>query len=407
MAEHIAFYLSSDEDKSALIHQITQGFFSEEISSAQGAVFSEITLKKFIQEENLHDRFNIIPSTKNSFQHYSEGEKKKLLLDYIIRQNPDYIIVDQIFDHLDSQAQKFILEKITLLSQTKQIIQITSRQKDLLPFIRHFYIRNEKEWVRTNALPDIKNTNYFSGSIPPPLQQNHLEINPLVQFRNVTIRYGERTIVHNINWSIERHEFWHLTGPNGSGKSTLLSLINGQNSKAYGQDLTLFGRKKGSGETLWDIRKHIGYFASDMIRQHALSQSVERMILSGFHDSIGLYTAPTSLQKTLTEQWLTLLKMSAIQKQSFRLLSAGHQRLVLLARAMVKHPSLLILDEPTADLDDHDVLLFSEMLQKMSQETSTSILFVSHRKETGIHPRKIFELKPTEFGSIGIEHTVS
>jgi molybdate transport system ATP-binding protein len=166
-------------------------------------------------------------------------------------------------------------------------------------------------------------------------------------------------------------------------------------------DMTLFGMKKGSGETVWDIKKHIGFYTSEMLRGFKRRDTIESMIISGFVDSIGLYSYPTDRQISTAHQWLSLLNMLHIKDKSFQFLSNGHKRLVLIARAMVKHPPLLILDEPTNGLDDADAKLFSELVNKIAQESETAIIYVSHRKEDFIKPDFIFELTPNPKGSVG------
>ncbi|MEP6805574.1 MAG: ATP-binding cassette domain-containing protein, partial [Flavobacterium sp.] len=163
---------------------------------------------------------------------------------------------------------------------------------------------------------------------------------------NVSVSYDDRKIVDQISWTIKEGEFWQLIGPNGSGKSTILSLITGDNPKGFGQDLYLFGRKKGTGESVWDIKKQIGIFTTSMTDLFQKGHTLEEMILSGFFDSIGLYTEPTTLQKQIVTQWLEVIEMSSLRKKRFIDLSIGQQRVALIVRAVLKHPPLLILDEP-------------------------------------------------------------
>nr|WP_252723122.1 ATP-binding cassette domain-containing protein [Tamlana agarivorans] len=218
----------------------------------------------------------------------------------------------------------------------------------------------------------------------------------------VTIKYGARVIVKDICWEIKPGEFWQLIGPNGSGKSTLITLITGDNPKAYGQDIVLFGMQKGSGERVWDIKNNIGHFSAEILRGFRRLDSIEKMILSGFYDSIGLYTFPTERQKFIAHDWLKLIGLFEVKHKDFLSLSVGQQRLVLIARAMVKHPPLLILDEPTNGLDDADAQIFSEFVNKIASESNTAILYVSHRKEeTLLNPDYIFQLKPSILGSTG------
>jgi molybdate transport system ATP-binding protein len=399
--EHFFFYIANTEDKKELISKIKSGKIINELVNLKGVLFSEFTLNKFIEEEILHDHFGIIEGTKKSFQHYSEGEKRKVLLSYLISTENDYIILDNLFDYLDAKSQVEITETLTKISANKIIVQIANRKRDALHFIKNKYSIKGNSIILDKEITQFKEDHYLVHPIPAPYSILSTEINPLVKFNNVTVKYKERTIVKNIDWEIKTNEFWQLKGPNGSGKSTLLSLITGENPKAYGQDIILFGVQKGSGESIWDIRKNIGFISSVPMQGFSRSQTIEKMILSGFFDSFGLYQEPTSIQKKIAADWLLLLNFLDLKDESFFYLSAGHQKLVLIARAMVKHPPLLILDEPTAGLDDSDVVLITNLINKISLESTTSILYVSHRKEEGLNPKYIYELIPSETGSIG------
>jgi len=306
--EHIAFYITNNDDKRNLIKQIIDGKIINNLQTLSGEVYSELTLNQFIDEEIRHEHFGIINNPKNSFQKYSDGEKKKALLAYIISKKPGYIIIDNIFDNLDTASQLAIVDTLSDLSKNTIIIQIANRRGDILSFITKTYTLHVDSIVliEDNNL-EINNNKNFIHSIPLPYHTIKVEKDPLVKFNNVSIKYEEKTIVKDICWEIKRKEFWQLIGPNGSGKSTLLSLINGDNPKAYGQNIILFGVKKGSGESIWDIKKKLGYFSSAMTIGFSRSQSLENMIISGFFDSVGLYTIPTNIQTKIAREWLMML----------------------------------------------------------------------------------------------------
>jgi molybdate transport system ATP-binding protein len=208
------------------------------------------------------------------------------------------------------------------------------------------------------------------------------------------VAYYGKLIVHDINWQIRAGEFWQLKGPNGSGKTTLISLITGDNPHAYGQDLWLFGRKKGSGESIWDIKSRIGYFTPQLLQQFSRQTKIDEMIISGLYDSIGLYTRPTDNDKHLARQWLGLLGIEH-KSNNFHELSPGMQRLVMVARALIKQPDLLILDEPSTELDDHNVQIFVGLVNAIAKATNTAIIYVSHNNEPGLKPQKTLELQKT------------
>ncbi|MGB7394454.1 MAG: ATP-binding cassette domain-containing protein, partial [Pricia sp.] len=241
----------------------------------------------------------------------------------------------------------------------------------------------------------------FKGEIPLSPESMDFGGDILIDLNKVNVSYRDKPILKNINWIIRRGEFWELRGKNGSGKTTILTMITGENPKGYGQELYIFGRKKGSGESIWDIKKNIGYFTPAMTDQFTGYHSVESMIVSGLNDSIGLYVRPTEVQLRLAKQWLQLIGLSEAKDRLFQDLSTGQKRLVMCARARVKHPPLLILDEPTAGLDDASASLFVDLVNQFAEESRTTIVFVSHRKESGLEPQYVYELQMTPSGSIG------
>ncbi|MFV0540971.1 MAG: ATP-binding cassette domain-containing protein [Aestuariibaculum sp.] len=403
MNTHLTLYITNNDNKETIIEHVRNGSFFKETLGLKGALFSEITLNKFIKEEMVHGHFDVETNTKNSLKNSSEGERKQALLNHIINRNPEYIILDNVFGNLDVENQKQLSETLWDLSRRTWLIQITNRQRDILPFIKMVY-KIENNVPVLFEYPDctVPKKKHFIASLPKPYKPFDSEINPIIKFTNVSVAYGNRKILKDISWGINVGEFWQLIGPNGSGKSTILSMVFGDNPKAYGQDIVLFGKKKGTGESVWDIKQKIGYFSSEMLRGLTRLDSIGNMIVSGFFDTIGLYRTPTNQQIKIAQQWLHVLNMYNIRKKDFLSLSNGHQRLVLIARAMVKHPPLLILDEPTNGLDDTDADLFTELINKIAKETNTTILYVSHRKEEKLlDPDYVFELLPTQSGSVG------
>lgn len=403
MNKHLAIYISNNENKKQIIKRIISGQIISELSSLKHALFSEITVNRFIDEERRHGHFDVKTKTKNSLTKSSQGQRKMALLNHIISQNPEYLIVDNVFDSLDVQAQKEIEIVLTQLGHNIPIIQITNRKSDILSFVNAMYQIKDGEKVLLDTSNVVTEFKSFIRALPQTYQPNDDSLKSLVKLNNVNVSYQDRAIVKDICFEIKTGEFWQLIGPNGSGKSTILTLITGDNPKGYSQDMVLFGMKKGSGESVWDIRKHIGYFSSEMLRGFMRSDSIENMIISGFLDSIGLYKYPSDRQIIIAHEWLHLLNMYDIRKKSFQFISEGHKRLILIARAMVKQPPLLILDEPTNGLDDHDANIFAELVNKIAAESKTAILYVSHRQEKSIKPDYIFELIPNDSGSLGKE----
>ena len=323
---------------------------------------------------------------------------------HLLHRKPDFIILDNPFDNLDTESQKNLARILEDRSKQTIFIQIISRKDDLLPFISNFASLEKDQLSLHENLDSIfpsEEKNPFTRSIPAAPHPIEFQQDTLIQLKDVTVKFGDKTVLQNINWSIKKGEFWQLIGKNGSGKTTILSMITGENPKGYGQELFLFGKKKGSGESIWDIKKKIGYFTPAMTDKFTGYHSIENMLISGLNDSIGLYVKPTESQLRLAKEWLKLINLWEKKDTLFHDLSMGQKRLVMTTRAMIKHPLLLILDEPTAGLDDASAKLLVELVNKIARESETATIFVSHRKEAGLNADYMYELQLGEKGSIG------
>ncbi|MCW2118859.1 ATP-binding cassette domain-containing protein [Flavobacterium sp. 7A] len=370
-------------------------------NSKKGILFSDLAIEKFIEKEYQYDSVEAAPDTHRQLRTFSSGERKKAFLKYCISQNPDFIILDNPMDHLDHNSRKELVLQLEQLAQEIVLIQIVNRTEDQLAFIPtkrqiidNSFALQALETISTAPLVPL-------NKVPNPIEIVDCPDPILIQMNNLKVSYNEKPILNGINWTIKKGEFWQLIGPNGSGKSTILSLITGDNPKGYGQDLYLFGKKKGSGESIWDIKKNIGQFSSAMMDLYQKKHTTEQMILSGFFDSIGLYIQPSNLQVKIALEWLSFLNMEALRKTPFINLSVGQQRVIMIIRAVVKHPPLLILDEPTEGLDDENVALVTQLISHLARETNIAIIFVSHRIEKLLAPNSILELTPKPTGSEG------
>jgi molybdate transport system ATP-binding protein len=405
LIRHVAVYIPRLTEKEKLVHQLEAGLFPpalEFLNGLNGFVFSGSTLLDFIKEELRHGLYFVKPVNGVSLATSSEGEQKKAMLYHLLSKRPGYLVLDELFDNLDAGKQSEVTDAVMAASSNTIMIQLFGRRQDLLPFIKEVMVLENNQLVRIDinsiGQPVLNSQELL---IPAAIEEGVALENPLIQFVNVNVHYEERCILQNINWTINKGEYWQLKGPNGSGKTTLLSMINGDNPKAYRQNITLFGYKKGTGETIWDIKKHIGYFSQAIMRFFERYDSAENMIAGGMADTIGLYQKPSDGVMELANEWLRVLGLQHQSKKMFVNFSAGHQRMILIARAMIKHPPLLILDEPTAGLSDADAALIVSLINKIAAETNTAVIFVSHRKEPGLQPQFIFELIPGENGSVG------
>lgn len=347
------------------------------------------------QCQRLAEMFGISHLLNRRFKYLSTGETRKTLLCQALISSPDLLILDEPFDGLDVASRHQLAQLLSELSaQGVTLVLVLNRFDEIPEFITHIGVLADCHLTRTGLRDDILSealvaqlaqSEQLSGtSLPPadvaestPLAADQ----PLITLNNCFIHYNDRPIINGLNWQVNPGEHWQIVGPNGAGKSTLLSLITGDHPQGYSNDLTLFGRKRGSGETIWDIKKHIGYVSSNLHLDYRVSVSVRNVILSGYLDSIGIYQATSDTQDKLTQQWLDLLGLSNLADTPFHSLSWGQQRLTLIARALVKHPALLILDEPLQGLDPLNRQLVKRWIDVLISEGKSQLLFVSHHAE--------------------------
>ncbi|WP_410515573.1 molybdate ABC transporter ATP-binding protein ModF [Pantoea allii] len=347
--------------------------------------------------EHLAAQFGITGLLNRRFKYLSTGETRKTLLCQALMKQPDLLILDEPFDGLDVDSRANLTATLNNLQQADfTLVLVLNRFDDIPDYVDQVGVLAEcslthvgpREAILAQALvAQLARSEQLDGmALPeadvadalPQLADNA----PRVILRNGVVSYNDQRIIDGLNWQVNAGEHWHIIGPNGAGKSTLLSLVTGDHPQGYSNDLTLFGLRRGSGETIWDIKQHIGYVSSSLHLDYRVSANVRTVILSGFFDSIGLYQAVSDRQMALARQWLTLLGMdSAMGDMPFHGLSWGQQRLVLIARALVKHPTLLILDEPLQGLDPLNRQLVRRFVDILIGEGRTQLLFVSHHAE--------------------------
>ncbi|AVR45417.1 ABC transporter [Christiangramia fulva] len=396
--------------KKGLIADLLHGKLPEDLKFLDHkkiGYFSDEFLDRFIEEDSRHGSSGL--SANRSIRTFSTGEKRKALLQYLIAEKNDVLILDNPFDALDQESVRELKARFFELHDEISVIQLIKREEDLLPFIEKIIqVRQDQILIidRENFNFQHIENNGNSASIPAPLKRYRNIPQELIRLENVSVNYEGRPILNKINWSVQKGEFWELRGPNGSGKTTLLDMIYGDNPKAYGQEIYLFGNRKGSGESVWEIKDKIGYFSPAMTELFKGNYSLCEMVLGGLFDSIGLYRTASEIQKQLAEKWLQALELSDKKKLKFYKASRLEQRMVLIARAMIKHPPLLILDEPAVGLDDESARMLVNLINKIASESETAIIFVSHRKEKGLSAQKTYRLIPSANGSEGVEESV-
>lgn len=324
----------------------------------------------------------------------SSGELRKFQLTKTLLSHPRVLILDNPFIGLDGKTRDLLHHLLCRLIELTQlqVILVLSKTDDIPSFVTHVVPVADRTCGEKMTLEA-----YQAGREPLdgpvlsaekrerilrlPVRDEAYRAEEVVQLNQVSIRYDDRTILKALDWTVNCGEKWALSGDNGCGKSTLLSLVCADNPQSYACDIALFGRKRGSGESIWEIKKHIGYVSPEMHRAYLKNLPAIDIVASGLHDSVGLYKRPRPEQMSVCEWWMDIFGIAELKDRNFLQLSSGEQRLVLLARAFVKDPELLILDEPLHGLDMYHRALVKEVIDAFCQRKDKTMIMVTHYPE--------------------------
>lgn len=319
----------------------------------------------------------------------SNGEHKRFQLAQALLTGADWLLFDCPYIGLDVKARKMLNDILDELVHNGQRVLLVTGRADMPACITHVAIleagklgklMTRKEYdSRASGLPGISHElpePHTLQDIPTAYEFEDFSI--AVKMVDTSIRYDQRTILDRINWEVRKGECWNLAGPNGSGKSTLLSLINGDNPQAFANEIILFDRPKGSGESIWDIKRKIGYVSPELHHYFDAGSTCFDLVASGLFDTMGLFRRLSEEQNRLINQWMDLLHIAPLAEKLFQRLSDGEQRRVLLARALVKNPPMLILDEPCQGLDDEETAFFKKLVDSICTALGKTLIYVSH-----------------------------
>ncbi len=351
-------------------------------------------------QERLFTLFHIQPMLDKKIVSLSSGELRKFQITKALLTKPRILMMDNPYIGLDAHTRKSLTSLLTTICQMNgvQIILVISILDDVPEFITHTihieggkvvgkqtrekYLREYRESeAKTTAETETKNRELTERIATLPYAGTNYTGEEVIRMDSVSIRYGKRTILRNLDWTVRRGEKWSLSGENGSGKSTLLSLVCADNPQSYACDISLFGHRRGHGESIWDIKKHIGYVSPEMHRSYMRNIPAIDIVASGLHDSIGLYVKPHQDQLFKCRFWMEVFGITDKESTSFLQLSSGEQRLVLLARAFVKDPELLILDEPLHGLDTFNRMRVKAIIEAFCHRDDKTLIMVTHYQE--------------------------
>lgn len=350
-----------------------------------------------MRNEELIDLFAIRELLPKKVIYLSSGELRKFLIVRTLLKHPRLLILDNPFIGLDAPSRALLVEMLQRMTQVHgvQVILLLSNPQDipamvtrvlpvvnrtlLPPMSREAFLADKTlihQLFPTEGLTDEQSVEVPALPVDPEKQPATHTVT--LRMEKVKVRYGSRTILQDIDWEIKNGEKWALFGPNGSGKSTLLSLVYADNPQSYANTLYLFDKKRGTGESIWDIKKRIGYISPEMHLYYRQNVSALQIVGSGFFDSIGLYRTCSAEQEELALAWMRLFSIDHLRDRMFQTLSSGEQRLVLLARAFVKDPDLIILDEPLHGLDVSHKKQATAIIERFCERPGKTLIYVTH-----------------------------
>jgi molybdate transport system ATP-binding protein len=334
------------------------------------------------------DLLRLTPLLDSSILKLSNGETRRLALALGLLRQPKIYLMDQPMTGLDQESRAAFGDFLQAIISEGVHVLITTSSTEIPEGITHLgQLKsggNIQVWERENFTLEkcqFLNLPWNIDHLKKLLEGFPEVKNEVIRLENVSIRYGEKTILDHINWQIKSGERWQLIGKNGAGKSTLISLLIGENPQAYSQNFWLFGRKRGSGESIWELKRPIGFVAPELVRFFPSNQTVRKVILSGFFDTMGLFKKTTAEQESKADQWLQLFQLETFANQPIQRVPLEQQRWTLLARALIKSPKLLILDEASQGMDDRQRVIFRETVQKILELTPITLIYVSHYQE--------------------------
>ncbi len=368
-------YNSSDSDDALTVEEYLQSI--ESYSNTTPYWTFEKTLKK-LQLENLREKELI---------KLSNGETKRLTIAAALLKNPILLLLDNPLAGLDIETRKTFNDIINDIIQSGISLIIATSPFEIPEAITHVFVLKQGD-IAQKMLVTQFDANTFAQTNNDTI--NKIELAELlnrkksptytwvVKMDKVNISYGDKNILQNIDWEIKQGDRWALLGANGAGKSTLLSLINGDNPQAYANDIILFDKKRGTGESIWDIKSKIGFISPELYQYFPTDNSCLQVIESGYYDTMGLFRPSDPQKVAIALRWMKTLKIEQYAHQLLKNIPASAQRLCLLARALIKNPPLLIFDEPCQGLDTHQQQHFKLLIDTICELSNVTLIYVTH-----------------------------
>lgn len=320
---------------------------------------------------------------EKDFLSLSLGQAKKILIARAIVHEPSLLILDEVTTGLDSQSKTTMLETIGRLAENgTQVLCAAHAPEDLPDGITDVLHLDGGRIVAIRSYEEMPSAKGKTGAHPmapsPPESSASSQGTPLIAIENANVFRKGKRVLNGIDWVIQPGENWAVLGRNGSGKTTLLRLLCGDLPSAWGGTIRRFGNE--NAHTLWEIRQNISLVSADLQAWHDCPQTGLDTVVSGFFGSIGVHDPVRDHQVRAAWQWLAEYDLEELGERDIQTLSYGQLRMLLILRAMVTNPTMLLLDEPLSGLDSDMGARVLNLLDSLAAR-GIALVYVTHKME--------------------------
>jgi molybdate transport system ATP-binding protein len=314
----------------------------------------------------------------------SQGQAKKVLIARALVRKPSLLVLDEPCDGLDPASRDSLLNTLDAVAKSgTQLLYSTHRQDELVPATSHALILQGGVVAAQGELAEVLASPAAACFVPPAREET---ITPppkpagptydhLVRIKDAEVTLDGARVLKKFDWLIKPGQNWMILGPNGAGKTSLLKLLSGDYRPGLGGSISWFDLARRP--TMWDLRKRISLVSAALQAQHFRPQRGLEAVTSGLFGSIGL---PREFGKEHMEQGRRHMEdmgLSSLASRDVTTLSYGQLRKILIARATIIQPEILLLDEPLAGLDAPSRAEVADLLQKLAR-AGVCLVCVTH-----------------------------
>ncbi len=329
----------------------------------------------------------IKPLAAREFLSLSYGERRLALLARTLVQNPDWLLLDEIYNGLDADYRRRVDAVLqSVAAEGQSWVATAHRAVDVPPGTRLLLELADGRVRKIKRLraTDLGKLRAHAAEVAPRAARAARASSPraarsqpvLVRLTGVDLYVEYRSVLLSVDWQLRRGEHWSVFGANGAGKSSFLKLLYGDLAPAAGGKIERAGLDPGAPIADW--KKHVGYVSPELQSLYALDVTLLEVVASGRHSSIGLGEAPTTDDAAAAERWLKFFRLLKLARRRPRELSYGQLRRALIARALAADPQILLLDEPLTGLDARQRAAMKNFLESLMRGGVTLVIAVHH-----------------------------